>query len=69
MSKAFLMAFFSYQVFYWLWVRLENDEEKREKEGGYFRFSVEWGANADVQSAEEVSGLFGEVEKLRRGAK
>ncbi|KAL0633521.1 hypothetical protein Q9L58_007553 [Maublancomyces gigas] len=32
MSKVFLMAFFSYQVFYWLWVKMRKDEEKREKD-------------------------------------
>lgn len=40
MSKVFLMAFFSYQVFYWLWVKMEKDEEKKEKDSGYFQFSV-----------------------------
>lgn len=40
MSKVFLMAFFSYQVFYWLWARMEKDEERREKDSGYFQFLV-----------------------------
>lgn len=40
MSKVFLMAFFSYQVFYWLWVKMEKNEEKRKKDSGYFQSSV-----------------------------
>lgn len=68
-SKVFLMAFFSYQVFYWLWVKMRKDEEKREKDSGYFKFLVGQRIKADSMGIEEVSELFAEVESLRQGAK
>ena len=31
-AKVFLMAFFTYQVTYWTWVKMEKEEAKAEKE-------------------------------------
>lgn len=33
MAKVLLMATLSYQMAYWLWVKLEKDEIKAEREG------------------------------------
>lgn len=37
-AKVFLMAIFTYQVAYYFWVRLEQDEIRGEMEGMFFFF-------------------------------
>jgi len=32
-AKVFLMGLFTYQALYWIWMKMEKDEEKREKNG------------------------------------
>lgn len=48
---------------------MRKDEEKREKDSGYFKILVGRGIKADSMGIEEVSELFAEVESLRQGAK
>jgi hypothetical protein len=42
-AKVFLMAVFTYQGLYYLWLRLEKDEEKRAKNGTLSEHGVEDG--------------------------
>lgn len=44
-AKVFLMAFFTYQVTYWAWVKMEKEEAKVEKESMwsfFFLCDSEW---------------------------
>lgn len=39
-GKVFLGAVLTYQIIYWIWVKLETDEIKLEKNGKCFQFNL-----------------------------